>query len=92
VIDALVEIPDLDDLASTQQIADILQIPKGTLLRLRFEEPRLPYIRIFNTILFSKTQVAVWLFEYQKVNLRKYDLQRETAKKSIAATNKRKGR
>lgn len=88
-------IPNLEDLATPDEIAAALKIAKSSLMPYRFGRtqatgtaPILPYIRFGNTIYFSKTQVAWWLNEYQVWSSRRFDDQRVTRSRLAKASYK----
>jgi hypothetical protein len=79
-------IPSYDDLITPDQLAEELGVNKTYIMRARFIEPRLPYIRIRSanaSILFSKAQVTWWMNQFQKDSMIKFDLLRDQARDNI---------
>lgn len=59
-----------DDLITKEQLAEKFKVSPATIDQWRYGRqgtmPRIPYLRLGNTMYFSKTQVTWWLNEFQK--------------------------
>lgn len=70
-------IPNLDDLMRLDDVADHFGLKMTTLRVMRFQEPRLPYLRFGGKIWISKTQFVWFLNRWQREKLDKYYLDRK---------------